>query len=94
MSNRKLVGFARATSDRALNGTVWDVCTDPALPDELGLRRKVLSYLLRELRRTVPGCSIALFSRECDRAFFEGLDFVADPDGIRGMAVYDEPFEC
>jgi len=35
ISNRRLVGFARATSDRALNGTIWDVVTDPALPDEV-----------------------------------------------------------
>jgi len=58
------------------------------------MRRKVVIYLLKELRRTVPGCSIALFSSERDRKFYETLDFVADPDGIRGMAVYfDDTFE-
>lgn len=35
LSTRKLVGFARATSDHALNGTIWDVVTDPALPNEV-----------------------------------------------------------
>lgn len=35
IENRRLVGFARATSDRALNGTIWDVVTDPMLPDEV-----------------------------------------------------------
>lgn len=36
ISNGQLVGFARATSDHALNGTIWDVVTDPKLPDEVG----------------------------------------------------------
>lgn len=85
ISNRRLVGFARATSDHALNGTIWDVVTDPALPEENAMRRKVVVFLLKELRRTVPGCSIALFSSVDDREFYENLDFVADPDGIKGM---------
>ena len=54
------------------------------------MKRNVVRYLLKELRRTVPGCSIAMFSGEADRAFFEGLDFVADPDGIKGMALFEE----
>lgn len=37
VSGGALVGFARATSDHALNGTIWDVVTDPALPDEVRL---------------------------------------------------------
>lgn len=134
LSNRQVVGFARATSDRALNGTIWDVVTDPALPDEVCsckieptrrgvffipsqnryyfslanydhrcncpvtappiyqplVKRNVVKYLLKELRRTVPGCSIALFSSEKDKTFFEGLDFVADPDGIKGMALFED----
>lgn len=35
IADKCLVGFARATSDRALNGTIWDVVTDPSLPDEV-----------------------------------------------------------
>lgn len=54
------------------------------------MKRNVVKYLLKELRRTVPGCSIALFSSDVDRTFFEGLDFVADPDGIKGMALFDD----
>ncbi|CAN8072062.1 unnamed protein product [Agarophyton chilense] len=90
IADRKLVGFARATSDHALNGTIWDVVTDPDLPDEGLMKRNIVKYILKELRRTVPGCSIALFSVEGDKRFFEELDFVADPDGIRGMALFDE----
>lgn len=57
------------------------------------MKRNVVRYLLKELRRAVPGCSIALFSAGEDKAFFEGLDFVADPDGIKGMALFDVPEE-
>lgn len=53
------------------------------------MKRNIVKYLLKELRRTVPGCSIALFATEKEKQFFEGLDFVADPDGIRGMAHFD-----
>lgn len=55
------------------------------------MKRNVVKYLLRELRRTVPGCSIALFSSDLDMSFFESLEFVADPDGIKGMAMFDKP---
>lgn len=54
------------------------------------MKRNIVKYMLKELRRTVPGCSIALFSSDGDRTFFEGLDFVADPDGIKGMALLDQ----
>lgn len=35
VSDGKLVGFARATSDKSLNGTIWDVVADPSLPDQV-----------------------------------------------------------
>lgn len=53
------------------------------------MKRNVVKYLLKELRRHVPGCSIALFSDETDRPIYEDLDFVADPDGIQAMALFE-----
>lgn len=85
LNSGALVGFARATSDRALNGTIWDLVTDPALPDQKTMARNVVTYLLREIRRTVPTCSIALISDADQVRFFEGLDFVSSPDGITSM---------
>jgi aralkylamine N-acetyltransferase len=82
-----LVGFARATSDRALNATVWDLVTDPMLRDRAVMARNVISYLLREIRRTVPTCSIALISDADDVKFFSSMDFVASPDGITSMVL-------
>lgn len=54
------------------------------------MKRNIVKYILKELRRTVPGCSIALFSDENDKSFYESMDFVTDPDGIKGMALFDE----
>lgn len=96
LSSNTLVGFARATSDRALNGTIWDLVTDPALPDRPVMARNVIQFLLKEIRRTVPTCSIALLADPEEVAFFEGLDFVDSPDGIKAMTLVhdvdiDEP---
>lgn len=90
VSDGKLVGFARATSDKSLNGTIWDVVADPSLPDQGLMKRNIVRYILKELRRTVPGCSIALFSDDNDNSFYEAMEFVTDPDGIKGMALFDE----
>lgn len=90
LKSNALVCFARATSDRALNGTIWDLVTDPALPDEKTMARNVVTYLLREIRRTVPTCSIALISDPDQVGFFEGLDFVSSPDGITSMILSQE----
>ncbi|OSX81395.1 hypothetical protein BU14_0021s0001 [Porphyra umbilicalis] len=87
----ELVAFARATSDQALNGTVWDVVVDPTLPDVPLMRKNVVKYLLNELRRTVPGCSVTLFSTPDDVDFFKGLEFVPDAEDVHGMALVDNP---
>lgn len=57
------------------------------------MKKNVVKYLLKELRRSIPGCSIALFSTVEDKSLYETLEFVADPDGIRGMALIDNPDE-
>mmetsp|Transcript_2476 Transcript_2476/g.4401 ORF Transcript_2476/g.4401 Transcript_2476/m.4401 type:complete len:264 (+) Transcript_2476:144-935(+) len=91
ISGGKLIGIARATSDEALNATIWDLIVDPALPDPTGMKRNIVSYLLKELKYTVPQCSVTLMSREIDISMYESLDFVVDPDGIKGMAyIIDE----
>lgn len=87
MGSGQLVGFARATSDRALNGTIWDLVTDPSLPDQATMSRNIVAYLLREIRRTVPTCSVALCAEPDQIRFFEGMDFVAEPDGIAMMQI-------
>ena len=58
------------------------------------MRSNILKYLLRELRRDVPGCSVALFSRDEKIPFFQELDFVADPDGIKGMILEQDGWDA
>ncbi|KAA8494460.1 putative N-acetyltransferase ycf52 [Porphyridium purpureum] len=90
-SDGSLAGFARATSDMSLNATIWDVVVDPALPNPAALQQNVVSYLLREIRSGLPGCSVALISPEKDIALFQKLDFVPDPDGITAMVLNIDP---
>lgn len=47
----------------------------------------MLALLLQELRRLLPDCGIALFSAPGEVPFYEDLDFVVDPDGVRAMAM-------
>lgn len=60
-----------------------------------GVKEGMLSLMLHELRRLLPGCGIAVFASEADVAFYEGMDFVADPDDVRAMAIVDTdtPFQ-
>ena len=55
------------------------------------MRKNVVKYLLNELRRTVPGCSVTLFSTPDDVDFFKGLEFVPDAEDVHGMALVDNP---
>jgi hypothetical protein len=87
LSDRRLVGFVRATSDEALNASVWDLLADPLLPDPKAIKLQLLDRLLRELRQLVPGCSVSILSRQEDQLLLHDLRFVSDPGGIRAMVL-------
>ncbi|PJF37654.1 MAG: GNAT family N-acetyltransferase, partial [Phototrophicales bacterium] len=48
-SKRRLIGFARATSDYAFNATVWDVVVDPDFQNQ-GLGKALMEYTIKQLR--------------------------------------------
>ncbi len=85
LSDRRLVGFVRATSDEALNASVWDLLVDPLLPNASAVKLQLLDRLLRELRQSIPGCSISILGRQQDQSILRDLQFVSDPGGIRAM---------
>lgn len=62
----------------------------PPAPQPL-MRRNVVKYLLNELRRSVPGCSVTLFAQPGDVDFYTGLEFVADAEDVHGMAMIEDP---
>ncbi|MBO9998039.1 MAG: GNAT family N-acetyltransferase [Cyanobacteria bacterium SID2] len=85
-ARRRLVGFARATSDCAFNATVWDVAIHPEFQGK-GLGKALMNYLISKLRREDIS-NITLFADPHVVDFYRGLGFMADPEGIKGMFWY------
>ncbi len=82
-SRRRLIGFARATSDHAFNATIWDVVVSPSFQGQ-GLGKSLMQYLVDRLRS--EGLShITLFADPHVVSFYEGMGFTLDPAGIKGM---------
>lgn len=84
----KLIAFARATSDSTFNATIWDVVVHPRF-QRRGLGKILISEIVKELR-----CSdintITLFADPQVLNFYKNLDFISDPDGIKGMFWYPD----
>lgn len=48
-AQRRLIGFARATSDHAFNATIWDVVVHPDFQGK-GLGKALMKYMIKKLR--------------------------------------------
>jgi hypothetical protein len=81
----ELVGFVRATSDRALNANLWDLWVDGQDPAQDQLLLALVQAALGRLRRDLPGCSISLSAPPKAMDALENCGFVIDPGGIRAM---------
>ncbi|MEL7083517.1 MAG: GNAT family N-acetyltransferase [Cyanobacteria bacterium P01_A01_bin.3] len=85
---RRLIGFARATSDCTFNATVWDVVLHPDFQSK-GLGKALMQRVIDDLRAQDIS-NITLFADPDVVGFYEGLGFTPDPDGIKGMFWYPE----
>ena len=85
-SFRRLIGFARATSDHAFNATLWDVAVHPDFQGQ-GLGKAMMEEMIRELRK-FDISNISLFADAHVVDFYNQLGFNADPEGIKGMFWY------
>jgi aralkylamine N-acetyltransferase len=85
-SFNRLIGFARATSDRAFNATIWDVVVHPEFQGK-GLGKALMQEVVKELRRADIS-NISLFADAHVVDFYRQLGFNADPEGIKGMFWY------
>ncbi|WP_267383485.1 GNAT family N-acetyltransferase [Cyanobacterium sp. uoEpiScrs1] len=85
-NQRRLVGFARATSDHAFNATVWDVVIHPSCQNK-GLGKALVKYMIHQLRNEDIS-NITLFADPQVIDFYRRLGFVLDPEGIKGMFWY------
>lgn len=85
-NRRRLIGFSRATSDHAFNATIWDVVVHPDFQGQ-GLGKALMKYMIRKLR-SEDISNITLFADPHVVDFYQGLGFMADPEGIKGMFWY------
>ena len=87
-TQRRLVGFARATSDHAFNATIWDVVVHPDFQGK-GLGKALMKYAIKKLR-SEDISNITLFADPQVVDFYRGINFIADPEGIKGMFWYPD----
>lgn len=87
-NRRRLIGFARATSDYAFNATIWDVVVHPSFQDK-GLGKALMKYMIKKLR-SEDISNITLFADPQVIDFYRRLGFVLDPEGIKGMFWYPD----
>ncbi|MEG4318336.1 MULTISPECIES: GNAT family N-acetyltransferase [unclassified Microcoleus] len=87
-SQRRLVGFARATSDHAFNATLWDVVVHPDYQGK-GMGKALMKYIIKKLR-SEDISNITLFADPQVVDFYRNLGFMSDPEGIKGMFWYPD----
>ncbi len=85
-NRKRMIGFARATSDHAFNATIWDVVVHPDFQSQ-GLGKALMRYTIRKLRSSDIS-NITLFADPQVIDFYRRLGFMLDPEGIKGMFWY------
>lgn len=85
---KRLIGFARATSDHAFNATIWDVVVDPDFQNQ-GMGKAMMKYTIKKLR-SGDISNITLFADPQVVNFYRRLGFMVDPEGIKGMFWYPD----
>lgn len=87
-NKKRLIGFARATSDHAFNATIWDVVVHPDFQGK-GLGKALMKYVLKKLRSEEIS-NVTLFADPHVVDFYKSLGFMSDPEGIKGMFWYPQ----
>ncbi|MDH6060491.1 GNAT family N-acetyltransferase [Chrysosporum bergii ANA360D] len=87
-NQKRLIGFARATSDHAFNATIWDVVVHPDFQGK-GLGKALMKYVLKKLRSEEIS-NVTLFADPHVVDFYRGMGFMSDPEGIKGMFWYPQ----
>lgn len=87
-NSRRLIGFARATSDHAFNATIWDVVVHPDFQGK-GLGKALMKYMIKKLR-SEDISNITLFADPQVVNFYRRMGFMPDPEGIKGMFWYPD----
>jgi ribosomal protein S18 acetylase RimI-like enzyme len=85
---RRMIGFARATSDGAFNATIWDVVVHPDFQGKQ-MGKALMKYVIKKIR-SEDISNITLFADAHVVGFYDGMGFVEDPEGIKGMFWYPD----
>nr|YP_010619573.1 hypothetical protein PN023_pgp191 [Tayloriella tenebrosa]WAX03586.1 hypothetical protein [Tayloriella tenebrosa] len=85
-SKKKLIGFARVTSDGSFNATIWDVAIDPEFQGQ-GLGKALMNEVIKNLRSHEIS-TITLFADPEVVKFYRNIGFIIDPNGVKGMFWY------
>ena len=85
-NTKKLIGFARATSDKVFNATIWDVVIHPDFQGK-GLGKALMDQIILHLRYADIS-TITLFADPQVVSFYRNIGFMTDPDGVKGMFWY------
>jgi len=83
---KRLIAFARATSDNTFNATIWDVVVHPDFQRK-GLGKILIQEVIKSLRYSDIN-TITLFADPQVLKFYTNLGFISDPDGVKGMFWY------
>ena len=83
---KRLIAFARATSDNTFNATIWDVVVHPEFQRQ-GLGKILINEVIKQLRYSDIH-TITLFADPQVLNFYKNLGFISDPDGVKGMFWY------
>jgi aralkylamine N-acetyltransferase len=87
-ATKRMIGFARATSDGAFNATVWDVVVHPDFQGQR-LGKAMMKFTIDKIRAQDIS-NITLFADAHVVGFYNGMGFVEDPEGIKGMFWYPD----
>ena len=87
-SRKRLIGFARATSDHVFNATIWDVVIHPRFQNR-GFGKALMQYMIKKLRSQEIS-NVTLFADPQVVEFYRRLGFLQDPEGIKGMFWYPD----
>jgi aralkylamine N-acetyltransferase len=87
-ATKRLIGFARATSDYSFNATIWDVMIHPDFQGKR-LGKALMKYTIDKIRAEDIS-NVTLFADSHVVQFYNGMGFVEDPEGIKGMFWYPD----
>ena len=82
-SDRRLIGFARATSDYAFHATLLDLVIHPDFQGR-GLGKTAIAYLVKRLR-SAGIKDITLFAHPKVVDFYHSLGFISEPNDLKWM---------